>query len=74
MLPKKIASVMIYFLLWLGCFQLKDALVLHTNSIIERVFFCLFAGFVFAYMNGFVLFKIPTKNKQGKDNLNNHDK
>jgi hypothetical protein len=54
---RKIASIVIYFLLWLGCFQLKDIVIIHTNENIQKAFFCFFAGLVFAYMNGFDLFK-----------------
>lgn len=58
---RRFAVVLIYSLLWLSSFQIKDIIMNPNYSNLERVFFSVFAGFMFAYVNGFEFFKRASK-------------
>ena len=66
MISRKIAVVIIYFLLWMGCFQLKEVILIHDNESLQTLFFCLLAGILFAYTNGFQIFRIQSKSHPNK--------
>ncbi len=67
MFSRKIAAVVVYFLLWLGCFQLKEIILIPNNKNLQTLFFCLLAGFLLAYMNGFEIFRMKIKNSTKDD-------
>ena len=61
MFSKKISITAIYLLLWLGMFQIKTIIMVHSNENLSILLFSLIAGIICTYMNGFKLFNLPTK-------------
>lgn len=59
MLSKKIAVVILYFLLCLSFFELKDIILSPTLENLEKILFCLSISLAISYTNGFKLFRMP---------------
>jgi hypothetical protein len=61
---QKVGVILVYALLWLGCFQIKEIILTHTIASFQKIIFCLAGGLLFAYINRFQLFKNFKQNKK----------
>jgi hypothetical protein len=58
---RKIAVVIIYFLMLQGCFQIKNIFQNPSKGNLESILFSLILAMVIAYTNGFDLFRLRKK-------------
>ncbi len=56
-LSRKIAVLLIYLLMFLGFFQVKEIFLNPTPQNFKQLFFCLILSIVVSYMNGFSFLK-----------------